>query len=108
MVSQHSPLGRLPAALVRLRLLRLLAQSRRAIRVLLAHCALVRQVARAVHNHNEGANDRPVDRHVGILVVSAESHMKYILQYSQMPAEWVLLLKAVIVAMLSYCRVVEP
>jgi len=34
--------------------------------------------------------------------------MKYILQYSQMPAEWVLLLKAVIVAMLSYCRVVEP
>lgn len=62
---RYSPFRCLASALVGFRLLGLFTQSRGAVGVLFAHCALVGQIPRAVHDDNQGAYYRPVDRHVG-------------------------------------------
>jgi hypothetical protein len=59
------PSRRLAAALVGGSLLSLLAEAGGAVGVLLAHGALVGQVAGAVDDGDEGADDGPVDGHVG-------------------------------------------
>jgi hypothetical protein len=61
--TQHSPLGRLSAALVGLCFLSFLAQSRRTVGVLLGDLA-VRQVPCAIHDDNQGAYDGAVQCHI--------------------------------------------
>ena len=61
---QYLPLGCLPAALVGVCLLGLLAESCSTVGVLLAHGPLVGQVAGAVDDGHQRAYYRPVDRHV--------------------------------------------
>lgn len=63
---ENIPLRRLPAPLVNRRLLRLLAQARGAIGILLAHRLPVGQVLGPVADHDQGADLRPVDTHVGV------------------------------------------
>lgn len=60
------PSGRLAAALVRLRLLRFLAEAGGAVGVLLAHGLAVGQVLGAVDDGHEGADLRAVDGHVRV------------------------------------------
>ena len=62
---RDAPLGRLATPLVNIGLLGLLAESRRAVRVLFAHRLPVRQILRAVAHHDKRANLRTVDSHVG-------------------------------------------
>jgi hypothetical protein len=59
------PFGRLAASFVRLRLFGFLTQPGSAVRVLFSHGPLVGQISGAVHDDNQGAYYRPVDRHVG-------------------------------------------
>jgi hypothetical protein len=59
------PLGRLPTSLVDVGLLRFLPQPRSAVRVLFAHGLSVGQVLCAVAHHDQRANLRPINSHVG-------------------------------------------
>ena len=61
---QDLPFRRLPAALVRLRLLRLFAQTCSTVRTLLPHRAPVGQVLPAVYNQHQRANLWTIHRHV--------------------------------------------
>lgn len=58
------PSRRLPTAFIRLRLLRFLAQPRRAVWILLAHCLSVWQVLCPVHDHHQRPYLGSIHRHV--------------------------------------------
>lgn len=60
------PFWRLTTPLIDRRLLRFLAQASGTIRILLAHRLPVRQILRSVAYHDQRANLRPVDAHVGV------------------------------------------
>jgi hypothetical protein len=65
MSKRDVPFGRLAASFVRLCLFGFLTQPGSAVRVLFSHGPLVGQISGAVHDDNQGAYYRPVDRHVG-------------------------------------------
>jgi len=60
------PFWCLSSALVSLRLLRFLAQTRGTIRILLSHRLSVRQVLSSVDNNDQNSNLRPIHRHVAV------------------------------------------